>query len=114
MRKKIILFSILLITAILIIAVFTKPSDKKIMIEVIDKVWGDRVPDKYTDSRYYEQFMNATTPAIIIDDWIFLKRIKYTIKDKTPTIGFAAFGKVFLVDDISPFVAGILKGNDFL
>ena len=96
MKRKIILISVLLIAVILIIAASTKPTDKKIMIETIDIVWGDRVPNKYTDSRYYEQFMNVTTPEIIIDDWIFLKRIRYIIKDKTPTVGYAAFGKVII------------------
>lgn len=95
-RKKIFLLSILFFVTILIIAAFTKPTDKKIMIETIDIVWGDRVPDKNVSPRFYEQFMNATTPEIIIDDWLFLKRIRYMIKDKTPTIGYAAFGKVYI------------------
>jgi hypothetical protein len=46
--------------------------------------------------QYYEQFMNATTKDIVIDDWVFLKRIRYIVKDKTPTIGYATFGRVML------------------
>ena len=40
--------------------------------------------------------MNLTTQDIDIDDWIFLKRIKFTLRDTTNTVGFAAFGKVML------------------
>jgi hypothetical protein len=96
MKRKIILISVLLFAVILIIAAFTKPSDKKIMIETINAVWGKRVPDKKLSPRFYNQFMDETTQAINIDDWLFIKRIKYTVRDTTTTIGFGVFGKVFI------------------
>lgn len=86
----------MVVIIILIIAVFTKPSDKEIKIEVVDAIWGNRVPNMYSKPDFYEQFMNLTTQDIDIDDWVFLKRIKYTVKNNTTTIGFAAFGKVML------------------
>ncbi len=95
MKRKIIFISVLSILIVLIIAAFTKPDDKKIKIAVIDALWGNRVPDKATP-QYYEQFMNLTTKDIDIDNWLFVKRIKYTVKDTTYTIGYAAFGKVMM------------------
>lgn len=95
-RKKIIFISVLFVAVILIIAAFTKPDDKRIKIEVIDAIWGKTQPDKYKAAQYYEEFMNLTTQDIDIDDWIFLKRIKFTLRDTTNTVGFAAFGKVML------------------
>ena len=95
-RNKIALILVFLFAIILIIAVFTKPGDKRIKIEVVDAIWGKRVPNKYDKPDFYEQFMNTTTQDIGINDWLFLKRITYTIHDTTNTVGFAAFGKVML------------------
>ncbi len=94
MKKKVLIISLLIIVVVMIIGAVTKPDDKKIKIETVDAVWGNLVPDKNTDSRYYEQFMNVITPDIIIDDWIFLKRIRYIVRDSIITVGYAAFGKV--------------------
>ncbi len=95
MKRKAFLISVLLVL-ILLIAVFTKPNDKEIKIRVIEVIWGKLVPDKYKVPGYYEQFMNLTTKDIDIDNWLFVKRIKYTVKDTTYTIGYAAFGKVMM------------------
>ena len=95
MRRNLILISVLLVIIILMIAAFTKPDDKKIKIDVIAALWGDKVPDKVTP-QYYEQFMNLTTRDIDIDDWLFVKRIKYTVNHNTAIIGYGAFGKVML------------------
>ena len=95
MKRKAVLITLLLVVVILITAAFTKPSDKNIMIDVVNALWGNKVPDK-SMPQYYEQFMNLTTKDIEIDDWLFLKRIRYTLKDTTSTIGYAAFGKVML------------------
>jgi hypothetical protein len=94
MKKNIIIGSI--IAAIFIVAAFTKPTDKNIKINVIEAIWGDRVPDKYNKPDFYEQFMNITTQAIIIDDWLFIKRIRYPIGKDKKTIGYAAFGKILI------------------
>lgn len=95
-RRKGLLIFILFITIILIIAASTKPTDKRIKIDVVNAIWGKRVPNMYDKPDMYEQFMNTTTQDIDIDDWVFLKRIQYTIHDTATTIGFAAFGKVML------------------
>lgn len=94
MKKNIIIVSI--IAAIFIVAAFTKPTDKEIKIDVIDAIWGNRVPDKYNAAQYYEQFMNITTQAVIIDDWLFIKRIRYSIGNDKKIIGYAAFGKIMI------------------
>jgi hypothetical protein len=96
MKKKILIISVLIILGVLIAAVITKPDDKKIMIYVIDEVWGSKVPNVYKSPRFYNQFMNTTTQNIVIDDWIFLKRIRYIVTDEKKVIGYAAFGKIIL------------------
>lgn len=96
MKKKIIIISILLIAAIFIVAVYTKPPDKKIKENVIEAIWGDRVPNKHNVPEFYEQFMNITTRDIIIDDWLFIKRIRYSIGNDKKIIGYAAFGKIMI------------------
>jgi hypothetical protein len=93
MKKKWIIVSILIAT-IFIAAALTKPTDKKIKINVIEAIWRDRVPNKYGKPDFYEQFMNITTQAIIIDDWLFIKRIRYLIGNDKKIIGYAAFGKI--------------------
>ena len=96
MKKKVLIISLLIIVVVMIIGAVTKPDDKKIKIETVDAVWKNLVPDKNTDSRYYEQFMNVITPDIIIDDWVFLKRIRYIAKDSIVNVGYAVFGKVII------------------
>jgi hypothetical protein len=96
MRRRTIIITAAVVSVILIIAAFTKPDDKQIKIEVVDAIWGKKQPDKYKAAQYYEEFMNLTTQDIDIDDWLFLKRIQYTLHDTATTIGFAAFGKIML------------------
>ena len=95
-RKKILIPVLIIVTIILIIAAFTKPNDKRIKIEVVEAIWGKKIPNMYSKPDLYEEFMNLTTQDIDIDDWIFLKRIKFTLRDTTNTVGFAAFGKIML------------------
>ncbi len=94
MKTKIIVIAITLI--ILIIAIATKPDDKRIKIETINALWGNIVPIPEKTPQLYEMFMNTTTVNIKIDDWLFLKRIQYKIKQGKQTVGFAAFGKVMI------------------
>ncbi len=96
MKRRTIIITAVVVAIILIIAAFTKPDDKKIKIEVIETIWGKKQPDKYKAAQYYEEFMNLTTQDIHIDDWIFLKRITFTLRNTTNTIGFAAFGKIMM------------------
>lgn len=95
MKRKIFLITVLLVVIILIIAVFTKPSDKEIKIQVVDALWGKWVPGRDYPA-HYEEFMDLVTKDIDIDDWVFLKRIKDMVKDSTITVGYAAFGKVII------------------
>lgn len=88
-------FAIILFTALfLLIAFASKPTDKKCIIDGVKAVWGSYVPDQKLPM-YYEQFMNITSKQVVINDWIFLKRIKYNYNGKTRTIGIGAFNKVF-------------------
>ena len=79
---------------LLLIAYVTKPTDKKCIIEGVSFVWGSRVPSQEL-SRYYEAFMNATSKDVVIDDWIFVKRVSYKFKGVTKTVAIGAFNHVF-------------------
>lgn len=94
MRKRIIVIFIIVVAAILIAAAFTKPSDKQIKIQVVDVLWGKLVPDRNKYPGRYEQFMDVVTQDMDVEDWIFFKKIRDTIKDSTFVVGYAAFGKV--------------------
>lgn len=89
--KKIII--ILLVSAFLFAAHATKPDDKTCIIEGVKAVWGDRMPTEEMP-QYYEQFMDATSKAIEIKDWIFLKQINYKFPKETRTVAYGAFRNV--------------------
>lgn len=93
--KKGILISAIALIVILIIGAFTKPSDKEIMEDVVYTLWGNNMPGKAMP-HYYEQFMILATEDIHIDDWLFIKRVRYSVNNNTAVIGYAAFGKVML------------------
>ena len=91
-RILIALFFIMVLT----IAYFTKPDNKTCIIAAVKAVWGNRMPDLYTPE-YYEQFMDLMSESVEIDDWVFLKRIRYRVNEKQQgTVGFAAFKRVFI------------------
>lgn len=88
-------FAIIIFTALfLLIAFVSKPSDKQCIIDGVKAVWGSYVPDTKLPM-YYEEFMNVTSKQVIVNDWIFLKRIRYRYDKKTSTIGIGLFNKVF-------------------
>ncbi len=89
--KKLII--ILLLSAFFFMAYATKPDDKTCIIEGVKAVWGDRTPTTHMPE-YYEQFMNATSKAIEIKDWIFLKQINYRFPKEKRTVAYGAFRKV--------------------
>ena len=94
MKNKKTLFILLPIVLILIIAYFTKPDNKQIIIQSVTKVWGRLTPT--TDKPlYYNEFMDINSKAVRIDDWVFAKRVRYQFGDKWKTIGFGAFDHVF-------------------
>lgn len=94
MRKKIIIIFISVMAVVLIVAVFTKPSDKQIKIQVVHALWGKWVPSMDRYPAHYQEFMDEVTQDIDVEDWVFFKRVKDTIKDSTFVVGYAAFGKV--------------------
>jgi len=83
------------LAAILLTAYATKPDDKTCIIAAVDAVWGDRVPDKNDKPMFYEEFMDLNSKQVVIDDWIFLKRIRYRFPTKEYNIGIGAFKHVF-------------------
>jgi hypothetical protein len=98
LMKKIIVLLLIIFT--LFAAYSSKPDDRTCIIEAVKSVWGPLTPT--TDRPiYYEQFMDLTSKLVEIDDWIFLKRIKYKFKNDTKTVAFGAFKKVFTVNRIA-------------
>lgn len=94
---KIIILLIIIFT--LFTAYSSRPEDKTCIIEAVKSVWGKFVPD-ISRPVYYEQFMNETSKAVKIDNWVFLKRIQYKTNDGFLTVGYAAFNKVFTIKAI--------------
>src|SRR5438067_13658753 len=97
MRNKKPLFIVLPLIFILVIAYFTKPDNKEIIIQSVTKVWG-----KYTTTvekpLYYNMFMDITSKSVHIDDWVFIKRVRYRFGNEFKTIGFGAFKHVFFTN----------------
>lgn len=83
-----------LTAAVLIAAYLTKPSDKKCIVATVKAVWGDITPGLNVP-QYYEQFMNVTSKEVIVNDWVFLKQMRYRFKDSPRTVGIAAFNHTF-------------------
>lgn len=90
--KKIIV--LMLVAFTLFAAYASKPDDKTCIIQAVNSVWGKLVPD-IRKPMYYEQFMDVASKSVEIDDWVFLKRIRYKFTTGTATVGFGAFKKVF-------------------
>lgn len=87
---------IIVLALILLTAYGTKPDDKTCIIESVKSVWGNLTPD-VSKPQYFEQFMNLTSQSVEVDDWIFLKRIRYRTANGYATIGIGAFKNVFTV-----------------
>src|SRR5437868_5588117 len=92
-KRALIIIPILII---LIVAYYTKPDNKTIIIQSVTKVWGNLTPSVRMPD-YYNQFMDLNYKSVHIDDWIFLKRIRYDFGKDNRTIGFAAFSHVFFL-----------------
>ena len=90
--KKVIITILLAFT--LFAAYSSKPDDKTCIIAAVKFVWGDRVPDE-RKPMYFEPFMDLTSQSVKVDDWIFLKIIKYKIKNDYRIVGIGAFKRVF-------------------
>lgn len=88
----------IIITIVIVFALFaafmSKPDDKTCIIAGVRAVWGDRVPT-VEKPVYFEQFMDLTSKSVKVNDWLFLKRIQYKIKDNYVTVGYGAFNRVF-------------------
>ena len=92
--KKIII-SILIVFA-LFAAFESKPDDRTCILATVRAVWGDRVPDE-TKPMYFEPFMDLTSKSVKIDNWIFLKRMRYKTKNDYFTVGFGAFKRIYIL-----------------
>ena len=90
MRKYLLVISLI---GILTVAYFTKPDDKTCIIAAVKAVWGDRTPDE-KKSIMYNKFMDLTSKQVIIDDWIFVKRIRYRFPKKEYNIGIGVFNQI--------------------
>ena len=86
----------MLLAFTLFAAYASKPDDKTCIIEAVKSVWGKYTPD-VSKPIYYEQFFDLTSKSVEIDDWIFLKRIRYKFKSGAVTVGIGAFKKVFTI-----------------
>jgi hypothetical protein len=93
MKKTLI---ILLILFIGFMAYVSKPDNKTCIIKVVEHEWGSITPDKNKYPGYYEQFMDVTSKAVQIDDWIILKRIRYQFGKEYKTVGIGLFKQVML------------------
>jgi len=93
---KKILFSILFLF-LLTLAYFRKPDDKTCIIAAVEAVWGSRTPDKNKFPDYFEQFMNVTAPSVEVNNWVFLKRIRYQYGKEKKTIGYGLFKRVYIL-----------------
>jgi len=87
----------LLIATFLLIAYASKPDDRTCIIATAKQVWGNVVPDPNIYPSYYNQFMDVTSQSIKIDDWVFLKQIKYKTQNGFKLIGYGAFKRVIPV-----------------
>jgi hypothetical protein len=92
--KKLLL--LVVIGVLLRIAYVTKPDDKTCIIAAVKAVWGDRTPDVKSKPALFEQFMNLNSKQVVIDDWIFLKRIRYKFPTKEYNIGIGMFNRVII------------------
>ncbi len=90
--KKILLA--ILVIFVLSLAYSTKPDDKTCIIKAVKAVWGDQTPDVKKFPEYFEQFMDITSTSVEVNDWVFLKRIRYKVKLTKKTIGFGVFNRV--------------------
>jgi hypothetical protein len=95
MKKALLLLGI---ATMLMIAYFTKPDDKTCIEAAVKAVWGKRTPDKNDKPAYYEQFMNLNSKQVIVDDWIFLKPIRYRVPSREYNVGLAAFNRIIIND----------------
>lgn len=90
---------ILLLLAFLVAAYVTKPSDKDCIIAAVEGVWRERTPNKEKFPQYFEQFMDVTSTMVKVDDWLFLKRMRYRFGPQYRTVGYGAFTKIFMLTD---------------
>lgn len=96
-NRKRSLWVILFLVVLLVVAYATRPTDKNCIIAAVEGVWGSRTPDKYNAPVYYEQFMDLNSKMVMVDDWIFLKRIRYRVGQEYRTVGYGAFTRIFLL-----------------
>jgi hypothetical protein len=97
LKRKRSLWVILLVLLLLVVAYATKPTDKNCIIAAVEGVWGMRTPDKGRFPEYFEQFMDLNSKSVMVDDWVFLKRLRYRFGQEYRTVGYGAFTRIFYV-----------------
>ena len=95
MKKLLLLFAL---GIFVLIAYRTKPDDKTCIEAAVKVVWRNRVPDKDKYPGYYSQFMNTISPNVVVDDWVFLKRVRYKLAKRDLTVGIGMFRQVIVND----------------
>jgi hypothetical protein len=97
LRKMKRILLLILLVFILTMAYFTRPDDKTCIIKAVQTVWGNRTPDIKKTPGYFEQFMDVTSPSVEVNDWIFLKRIRYQFGQEKKTVGFGLFNRFYML-----------------
>lgn len=82
---------ILFVATFFLIAYASKPDDKTCIIAAVKEVWGNKTPDPDRSPRFFNQFMDITSQSVKINDWVFLKQVKYKTNDGFVLVGFGAF-----------------------
>lgn len=70
------------------VAFLTKPDDKTCIIEGVRAVWGGITPNPADKPDFFESFMDLNSPNVEVNDWVFLKQIKYKIGAEYKTVGY--------------------------
>lgn len=97
LMKKRSFWPAILLLVLLAVAFATRPADKDCIIAAVERVWGERTPDKNKFPVYFEQFMDITSKMVVVDDWVFLKRMRYRFGQEYRTVGYGAFTRIFLL-----------------
>lgn len=98
-----ILITAIVIMAILGIAVFTKPEDKKCKdiaeTEVMKQIKGNMPDDAFKYQLVQNLAAGAVSYGVRVNDKYFYKEITFTSKGKTRTVGYGLFGMVHIKKD---------------
>jgi hypothetical protein len=86
---------IIVVAFILFLAYVSKPGDKECKEFAVKAAWGKTMPEKLKFPEYYEQFMDLNHENVVINDYIFLKHLKYKVSGEEKPVAIAAFKRFF-------------------